>query len=130
MSKTMTLKHRLSNHHARVSRAIRYALGRMTLEDAYNFHHEVKYMTGIYPLTEMSTDDLLEQCESLWGHHPEFAEMARDACEHVCRKWDNSPEELDVAIDWAMSTIQRWAWERGIKLNGSWAEEDETEYQE
>lgn len=106
----------------RVGRAVRYAAGRMSEDDAHLIIYECLPTSGYFPLEGLSVETVLDLAQERWGDNPALPRLAADACRRVWNKWDSGGTE-GVAEDWALDLIKEYATDDGIVL----VEQDELE---
>ena len=122
------LKYHLRSRYQRVRRAVRYALGRTTPDDAWSFYLECEDITGYHGLEGISENTVLEQCIERYGDMPELPRLVAEACSYVSRKWHSSGDTCSAAEDWAFELIRQNAIDENVVLVDSWdAEPAETE---
>jgi hypothetical protein len=103
----------------RLARALRYAAGCMTPDDADDIRYECQQVGGCYPLEWLTVDGMMETVTELFGDSPEVREIVADACARVHNKWDSDGHLKGAAEDWAMNLIKERAEELGLTDSSS-----------
>ena len=115
------LRHRL----ARYRRAWRYAINRMSEDDADEMRYDCQLVAGFYPLSALTYEDALRECEERFGPSPELSAAVRIACERVHSKWPDYGENSDAARDWVMDLVLEQERRGDLTLADSWDDEAE-----
>lgn len=100
----------------RLCRAIAYALGRLTAEDAQTLMLECRQAAGWHPLLVLSAADTLEDAHETYVYHPELPRLVTEACFDVEHKWTSFGDDLANAREWALRVAERHAREEGLSL--------------
>jgi hypothetical protein len=95
---------------------IRYAVGRLTSDQAHELRYECQQISGCYPLETIDMESTLEAFRACYGDHPELPRLVRDACARVGDKWSSSGHVGDAAQGWAFDLVREYAEAEGITL--------------
>lgn len=97
-------------------RAWRYAIGRLSADDAQRLILDCRYPAGWHPLLVLTVEDTLEQAREELADHPELPRLLADGCARVGDKWESYNDELWEARRWAISLAKEYAADEGITL--------------
>ena len=111
---------RLRSRCHRLAVAARYALGRSTIDDAWQMFHDAEHITGFRTLEGISTDGVTQQAFERYGESPQIAALAEKACRRVADKWSGNSDITNAAEDWAFDLIEEYARTDGLALRDSW----------
>lgn len=100
----------------RVLRALRYATGRLSVEDAQLIVCDCERTAGWFPLLTLTVDDTLEQALEEYAEHPDLRRLVEEACSHVGGRWQSFNDDLHEARCWAMDKVREYAVAEGIEL--------------
>lgn len=103
-------------HLAQWQRAWRYAIDRLSADDAQRIMLDCRYPAGWYPLLVLTVEDTLEQAREDFADHPELPRLIADGCARVTDKWESYNDELWEARRWAIGLAKDYAADEGIAL--------------
>ena len=115
-TKMFMLRYHAGNIARRCGRAIRYAMGRSTIDDAWQFHHDSQNITGFRCLEGLSEHSVLDALFDQYGNNPALESFVTRACSRVADKWNSSDDIASAAEDWAVDLVREYATEAGISL--------------
>ena len=102
----------------RLRRAVAYATGHLSEDDAQSIILDCRLSAGWYPLMTLSPDDVGEMATGLYGDAAHSLDPYLDgACECVARKWDQTGDEHWHAREWALDLALQGAAQDGIVLS-------------
>lgn len=110
------LRWRLRVNVQRVRHGLKYALGRLSQDDAQWMFCALQHTTGWYPLSILSVDDVLAQAAERYEITPQIEGFAASACARVHNKWSGTGDDVSAAEKWAMDLIRDYAASEGIVL--------------
>jgi hypothetical protein len=112
-----TLRWQILHRWRRIRRAVAYAGGRLSEDDAQSIILDCRLPAGWYPLMTLSPDDVREMATGLYGDAVHALDPYLDgACECVARKWDHTGDEHWHAREWALDLALQGAAQDGIVL--------------
>jgi hypothetical protein len=97
-------------------RAWRYAIGRLSTDDAQRLILDCRCPAGWHPLLVLTVEDTLEQAREELADHPALPRLLADGCARVGDKWESYNDELWEARRWAISLAREYAADEGIML--------------
>lgn len=101
----------------RLRRAVAYATGRLSQDDAQSIILDCRLPAGWYPLMTLSPDDVQDMAIGLYGDAAlPLRPYLHGACECVARKWDQPGDEHWHAREWALDLALQGAAQDGIVL--------------
>jgi hypothetical protein len=103
---------------ARWRRAWRYAVDRLSPDDAQRMMLDCRYPAGWYPLLVLTVEDTLEQAREDFADHPDLPRLIADGCARVADKWESYNDELWEARRWAICLAKDYAADERIALIG------------
>ncbi len=110
----------------RLKRALCYATGRLSFEDANDIMRDCERSALSYPLMVLTPQSVLDMAIERYGEQAAALEpYLADACAYVAQRWDPPAEEYWHPRDWALSTAIDHAAKDGITLADA---EEETEH--
>lgn len=101
---------------SRWARAWRYAVERLSADDAQRVMLDCRYPAGWHPLLVLTVEDTLEQAHEELADHPDLARLIADGCARVEDKWQSYNDELWEARRWAIDLAKSYAADEGIPL--------------
>jgi hypothetical protein len=93
----------------RWARALAYARGTQSRDQASRIIWDCQATAGWFPLETLSVDSVIEAARERWA---DCSELAADAADRVGAKWNST----GAAEDWALDLITDYAEQRGIAL--------------
>ena len=115
------LRYRLRLRFARYARAVRYATGRMSIDDAWSVWRDAQNVTGFRCLEGISESSVADAAYDRFGDNPELTPIIAQACARVADKWNCSGDTQNAAEDWALDLIAAYAAADGLTLTDSWS---------
>ena len=109
-------RYRVQARRARLRRTWRYAIGRLTPDDAQRLMLDCRFAAGWHPLLVLTVEDTLEQAREIFAEHPDLARLVADGCARVGDKWESYGDELYEARRWAIDAAEGYAADEGIVL--------------
>lgn len=109
-------RYRFRSRFAQWQRAWRYAIGRLSADDAQRMMFDCRYPAGWYPLLVLTVEDTLEQAREDIADHPDLSRLIADGCARVVDKWESYNDELGEARRWAIGLAKDYAVDEGIAL--------------
>lgn len=100
----------------RVLRAVRYASGRLSANDAQSIVCDCEPVAGWFPLLTLTADETLDQALEEYAEHPELRRLVREACSYVGGRWESYDDQLYEARCWAMEKVREYAVFEGVEL--------------
>lgn len=97
-------------------RAWRYAVDRLSADDAQRMMLDCRYPAGWYPLLVLTVEDTLEQAREDLADHLDLPRLIADGCARVADKWESYNDELWEARRWAIGLAKDYAADEGIAL--------------
>jgi hypothetical protein len=97
-------------------RAWRYAVDRLSADDAQRMMLDCRDPAGWYPLLVLTIEDTLEQAREDFADHPDLLRLIADGCVRVADKWESFNDELWEARRWAIGLTRDYASDEGIAL--------------
>jgi len=97
-------------------RAWRYAIGRLSADDAQRMMLDCRDPAGWHPLLVLTVEDTLEQALEELADHPELPHLIAAGCARVGVKWESNDDQLWEARRWAISLAREYAADEGITL--------------
>ena|ERR1700751_4909282 len=112
----------------RYGRALAYARGRLTPDQAQSMFYDVQHAAGWYSLNTLCADEVMQEALERWKPHPELAGLVDEACDYVGDKYEDCTDVNSECRDWALRKVEEWAGERGIalELTEDWADLEAT----
>ncbi|MGD9920468.1 MAG: hypothetical protein AB7V13_03335 [Pseudorhodoplanes sp.] len=101
---------------AQWQRAWRYAVDRLSTNDAQRMMLDCRNPAGWYPLLVLTVEDTLEQAREDIVDNPELPRLIADGCARVADKWESYNDELWEARRWAIGLAKDYAADEGIAL--------------
>lgn len=101
---------------AQWQRAWRYAVDRLSADDAQRMMLDCRDPAGWHPLLVLTVEDTLEQAREELADHPELQRLLADGCARVADKWESYNDELWEARRWAINLAKEYAADEGITL--------------
>jgi hypothetical protein len=98
----------------RCTRAWRYAVGRLSADEAQQLMLDCRYPAGWHPLLVLTVQDTLEQARQEIADHPDLPRLGADGCARVGDKWEPYYCELLEARCWAINLAKNYAADDGI----------------
>jgi len=98
----------------RWTRALRYAAGRLSADEAQRLMLDCRYPAGWHPLLVLTVVDTLEQAREEIADHPDLPRLVADGCARVGDKWEPYCGELLEARCWAINLAKNYAADEGI----------------
>jgi len=99
---------------SRWARAWRYAVERLSADDAQRVMLDCRYPAGWHPLLVLTVEDALEQAREEIADHPDLPRLVADGCARVGDKWEPYCGELLEARCWAINLAKNYALDEGI----------------
>ena len=109
-------RHRALAWLKRLSRAWRYAIDRLTADDAQCVTLDCLELGGWHPLLILTVEDTLQEAREIFADHPQLPNLIARGCERVGRKWEAYGDELCEARRWAIDLAAGYAIDTGITL--------------
>ena len=110
-------RYRLATSAQRLRLAWRYAVGRLSQDDAQYLMLECRTRAGWYPLLILSVDETLAQARENYTYHPALAQLIDSrACARVGQKWEDYGEAIHEARRWAIEVAADYARQLNIAL--------------
>lgn len=97
-------------------RAWRYAVDRLSADDAQRMMLDCRDSAGWYPLLVLTVEDTLGQAREDLADHPDLPRLIADGCARVADKWESYNDELWEARRWAIGLAKDYAADEGIVL--------------
>ena len=97
-------------------RAWRYAIDRLSVDDAQRMMLACRDPAGWYPLLVLTVEDTLEQAREDFSDHPDLPRLIADGCARVADKWESYNDELWEARRWAIGLAKDYAADEGIAV--------------
>lgn len=101
---------------ARWRRALGYATGRISADDASQARYDLQHAAGEYSLIELHVSDVIEEAGEIFEPNPELDQLCADAVRRVANKWDDYTEVRSSCHDWALDLVREYAKRDGIRL--------------
>jgi hypothetical protein len=98
----------------RWTRALRYAAGRLSADEAQRLILDCLCPAGWHPLLVLTVEDTLEQAREEIADHPDLPRLIADGCARVGDKWEPYYGELLEARCWAINLAKNYAADEGI----------------
>jgi len=117
-------RYRLRYKWQRLRRALLYARGRLSQDDAQDLLLDCCTPAGWHPLLILSVEDTLEEALEEYEDHPALRSIISQACMHVAQKWEDNSDTLYHAKKWALEFAEQYAKQDGIPLTLRWPNED------
>ena len=108
--------YRVCHRLARWRRGWRYAVGRLSADEAQRLMLDCRYPAGWHPLLVLTVEDTLEQAREEIADHPDLSRLVADGCARVGDKWEPYYGELLEARCWAINLAKNYAVDEGITL--------------
>jgi hypothetical protein len=99
---------------SRWTRAWRYAVGRLSADEAQRLTLDCRYPAGWHPLLVLTVEETLEQAREEIADHPDLPRLVADGCARVRDKWEPYYGELLEARCWAINLAKNDAADEGI----------------
>lgn len=96
--------------------AWRYAIGRLSADDAQRLILDCRYRAGWHSLLVLTVEDTLEQALEDIVDHPELPCLIAAGCARVGIKWEANDDQLWEARRWAIDLAKEYAADEGIAL--------------
>lgn len=109
-------RHRCHARFGRLTRAMRYATGRLSADDAQRIMMDCRDPAGWYSLLTLTVDDALDQAREILADHSDLRRLIADGCARVGYKWECNGDELCEARRWAIDLACDYAADEGIVL--------------
>ena len=116
-------RYRLRSKWRRLRRAVLYARGRLSQDDAQDLLLDCCAPAGWHPLLILSVDDTLEEALETYDNHPTLRCMISQACIRVAEKWEDNSDTLYHAKKWAVQFAEQYAKQEGVTLTLRWPDE-------
>jgi hypothetical protein len=110
------LTYRMRRRLARLLRALRYAAGRLSPDEAQSIMLDCRHPAGLHPLLLLTVEDTLDQAREVFADHLELPRLITDGCARVGRKWEPYGDELYEARRWAIEVAEGYAVDEGVTL--------------
>ena len=101
---------------ARLARAWRYFMERLSADDAQRIMLDCRASAGWHPLLVLTVEDTIEQARETFADHPDLPRLIADGCARVGDKWESYGDELYEARRWAIDVAEGYAADEGIML--------------
>jgi hypothetical protein len=109
-------RYRFRTRLAQWRRAWRYAVDRLSVDDAQRMMLDGRDPAGWYPLLVLTVEDTLGQAREDIADHPDLPRLIADGCACVADKWESYNDELWEARRWAIGLAKDYAADEGIAL--------------
>ncbi len=109
-------RYRFRTHLAQWRRAWRYAIDRLSADDAQRMMLDCRHPAGWYPLLVLTVEDTLEQAREDLADHPDLPRLIADGCARVADKWESYNDELWEARRWAIGLARDYAADESVAL--------------
>jgi hypothetical protein len=109
-------RYRFRTRLAQWRRAWRYAIDRLSADDAQRTMLDCRSPAGWYPLLVLTVEDTLEQAREDFADHPDLPRLIADGCARVADKWESYNDDLWEARRWAIGLARDYAADEGIVL--------------
>jgi hypothetical protein len=109
-------RYRFRTRLAQWRRAWRYAIDRLSVDDAQRMMLDCRDPAGWHPLLVLTVEDTLEQARGDLAVHPDLPRLIADGCARVADKWESYNDELWEARRWAIDLAKGYAADEGIAL--------------
>jgi hypothetical protein len=109
-------RYRFRTRLAQWRRAWRYAIDRLSADDAQRMMLDCRDPAGWYPLLVLTVEDTLEQARENLADHADLPRLIADGCARVADKWESYNDELWEARRWAIGLAKDYAADEGIAL--------------
>lgn len=109
-------RNRFRTRLAQWRRGWRYAIDRLSADDAQRMMLDCRDSAGWYPLLVLTAEDTLEQAREDLADHPDLPRLTADGCARVADKWESYNDELWEARRWAIGLAKDYAADEGIVL--------------
>lgn len=109
-------RYRFRTRLAQWRRAWRYAIDRLSVEDAQRMMLDCRDPAGWYLLLVLTIEDTLGQAREDIADHPDLPRLIADGCARVADKWESYNDELWEARRWAIGLAKDYAADEGIAL--------------
>lgn len=96
--------------------AWRYAVGRLSADEAQRTMLGCRDPAGWYPLLVLTVEDTLEQAREDFADHPDLPRLIANGRARVVDKWESYNDELWEARRWAIGLAKDYAADEGIAL--------------
>lgn len=111
------LRFTIRSRYEHLRRALAYAKGRLSSDDAQQVILDCRDTAGWYPLMTLAPGDVLDIAISRHGDPAlSLKPYLPAACEYAARKWENGDAYYD-ALDFALDTAREFAAHDGIDLD-------------
>ena len=101
---------------AQWQRAWRYAVDRLSADDAQRMMLDCRDSAGWYPLLVLTVEDTLGQAREDLADHPDLPRLIANGRARVVDKWESYNDELWEARRWAIGLAKDYAADEGIAL--------------
>jgi hypothetical protein len=117
-------RYRIANRLHRLRRALAYATGRLSPDDAQDIILDCRDTAGWYLLMVITPDDVLARGIDLKGEGAhDLKPYLAAACGYVSRKWE-AGDDYYAALDWALDQACDYANQDGIEIDEDGAEDE------
>ncbi len=115
----LILRFTIRSRYERLRRALAYARGRLSSDDAQQVILDCRDAAGWYPLMTLTPGDVLDIAISRHGDPAlSLKHYLPAACEYAARKWENG-DAYYYALDFALDTAVEFAAQDGIQIDKS-----------
>ena len=109
-------RYRLRNTYRHWRLALLYARHRLSPDDALSIIWECQHVAGHYPLSILTTSEVMEQALETWKDHPRLLELVDQATDQVFDEWIDNNDTIYHAAGWALDLVREYAKHDGITL--------------
>ena len=108
--------YRVSKTFERFQRAVQYATGRLSADNAQHIMLECCFDAGWHPLQILDVQKTLTEAREIFTDHPALPHLIAAACSRVASKWEGNGDDSHEACRWAIEIAEDYAARTNIKL--------------
>ena len=110
-------RYRIANRLHLLRRALAYATGQLSADDAQDIILDCRDAAGWYPLMILTCQNVMDDAIDEYGDPARALEnYLPAACAQVARKWECYGDEYANACSWALDTAKEYAAQDGLHL--------------
>ena len=108
--------YRLSRTFERFQRAVQYATGHLSADNAQHIMLDCCFGAGWHPLQILDVQETLAEAREIFTDHPALPHLIAAACSRVASKWEGNGDDSHEARRWAIEIAEEYAAHTNIKL--------------
>ena len=98
--------YRLTKTFKRFQRAVQYATGHLSTDNAQHIMLDCCFGAGWHPLQILDVQETLNEAREIFTDHPALPHLIAAACSRVASKWEGNGDDSHEARRWAIEIAE------------------------